>query len=61
MTSHDPAPDMVEAISLLEMASRNLWQLGRNADAREVDRFLDKVSPDSRSAIDAALQKRGRG
>lgn len=50
-------PSLEEAISLLETASVSLWNFGGNAKAREIDKFLDRVSPDGRARTDAALSE----
>lgn len=44
-----------EAISFLELASISLWRKGDHAVAREIDKFLDRVSPESRADIQARL------
>lgn len=48
-----------EAIALLELASISLWRKGENAAAREIDKFLDRVSPSSRESIDGRLSAVG--
>lgn len=50
-----PSPDMLEAVSLLEAASVALWQAGKSSAARDIDKYLDRVSPDSTGKIDAKL------
>lgn len=52
-----PSPDMREAVSLLETASVALWNAGASSTAREIDRYLDRVSPDSTAKIDVKLSE----
>lgn len=52
-----PSPDMHEVVSLLETASVALWRAGANSTAREIDRYLDRVSPDSTAKIDVKLSE----
>lgn len=57
LSAIEPSTDMHEVVSLLETASVALWNAGANSTAREIDRYLDRVSPDSTAKIDVKLSE----